>query len=107
MDELIDSVTRVSPPITTNVFLYGPLVENLGSKAIAIKIMHNGMKQTIKNVEIITTILATFRFLLDTLPAWTVLDEFPRHSAFLFSLITSVAVQMMMMMKALNGTNAL
>lgn len=58
-EELIDSNAELSPPNTMMVFMCRPVIENSGIKDITINPMFKGVKQIIKSVDSITTILAT------------------------------------------------
>lgn len=65
-EEFIDSKAKQKPLSITIISLYFPSAESSGSNDIARQMMLTGTKQAMNNVEIITTILATFMFLFET-----------------------------------------
>lgn len=62
----MDSRTIPSPAVYINTFLCFPSTDKPGTRDIAIKIMLTGKKQAIKSEEIVTTILATFKWRVKT-----------------------------------------
>lgn len=103
----MDSRIRPSPIAIIIMFLYLPSNDSPGSNVIAKKLTQTGIKQTMKSAEIRTTILVTFLSRMEALLACDTLVDVFRHFVFLWSLTTRVNVQMMMMVKALKGTNTL
>lgn len=104
IEELIDSKKNAIPPNTITKFLNSPSIEKPGTAIINMQIIHIGMKQHIKIVEIITTILATFLLALVSLAASPDVADIFLHCACCFSTTTSFAVHTVITTKAENGT---
>lgn len=102
----MDSRTKPNPPKARKLFLYLPDIKNSASRDMAMKTTLTGTKQTMKRVEIMTTILATFWFLFETLSVSAAVDIFC-HFACTCSFLASTIVQTLMTMKALKGRRTL
>lgn len=100
--ELEDSRTRPRPPMIINKFLYLPVWENSGSTIIPIIMAQMGVKQIINNVEMTTTILATFWSRTDALLTWPDAIDAWRHFRLLFNFISKMSVQTVRDKKAIS-----
>lgn len=79
--EFTDSRTKPNPARIIPTFLCLPLIESSDSTVIAKYMELTSTKEVMKSTEIMTTILATFRFRLETLSACTLVADFCRHFA--------------------------
>lgn len=100
----MDSRRNPAPPKIVNRFLNFPSIESSGTVAMATDMMLMGIKQTMNNDEIITTILTTFLFEMDMVSALKDDDAFWRHLLLLLSSNTRIIVQVMIITNALSGT---
>lgn len=100
-DEFIDSSKNPMLPIIVPAKPYLPPIPISGSKATASINMVIGMKQTMKRVDIITTILVTFRLRLDNSGCKETEDDLS-HSLLLRRLTTMIIVQIVTTAKAAN-----